>query len=111
MTKLQIQEIVHKYALEAKREFGSVLKSVILYGSCARGDYDSESDIDIMVLLDIDPEEIPFARKRMRPIANHLDLEYDCVISATFQSYATFEYYKEASSFYHNVESEGILLG
>lgn len=111
MTQIQIQEIVRTYALEAKKEFGPLLKSVILYGSCARGDFDEESDIDIMVLLDMTPEEIPLARKRMRPIANHLDLEYDCVISATFQSYATFEYYKEASAFYHNVESEGILLG
>lgn len=111
MTKIQIQEIVNKYATEAKREFGSSLKAVILYGSCARGDFDNESDIDIMILLDMKPDEIPLVRKRMRPIANHLDLEYDCVISATFQSYATFEYYKEASVFYHTIESEGVLLG
>lgn len=111
MTKKLIQEIVTKYMIEAKKEFGSLLKAVILYGSCARGDFDSESDIDIMILLDINPDEIPLARKRMRPIANQLDLEYDCVISATFQSYSTFEYYKEASAFYHNIESEGIILG
>ena len=111
MTKMQIQDIVGKYAVEAKKEFGPLLKSVILYGSCARDDFDNESDIDIMVLLDMAPEEIPLARKRMRPVANQLDLENDCVISATFQSYSTFEYYKEASAFYHNVESEGILVG
>ena len=97
--------------LETKREFGSSLKAVILYGSCARGDFDNESDIDIMVLLDVTPNVIPLARKRMRPLANQLDLEYDCVISATFQSYDTFEYYKDASAFYHNVESEGIVIG
>lgn len=111
MTNDIIREIINQYALEVKKQFGSLLKAVILYGSCARGDYDNESDIDIMVLLDVKPEEIHDARKKMRAVANGLDLRYDCVLFATFQSYATFEYYKDTSVFYQNVESEGVLVG
>ncbi len=106
-----IQQIVGKYAAAAQQMFGTKLSAVILFGSCARGDYDSESDIDLLVLLDVAPEELPVMRKKMRPVANALDLEYDCVVSATFQSRQVFEEYKPASVFYQNVEREGLKIG
>lgn len=105
---MPIKKIGGKYAKEAKKIFGNELKAAILYGSYARGDSDSESDIDIMVLLDIPNECLPDARKKMRETANALDLEYDCVISSSFQAYDTFKNYKEVSSFYQNVERDGI---
>ena len=47
----------------------------------------------------------------MRKTADRLDLEYDCVISAAFQSYDAFEAYRGASVFYANVEKEGLKVG
>ena len=41
-----------------KRYFGNNLKSVIVYGSYARGDYNENSDIDIMILVGLTDEEI-----------------------------------------------------
>lgn len=39
---------------------------VILFGSCARGDYALDSDIDVMVLLDVPQEAISVEiRKKM----------------------------------------------
>lgn len=111
MFNKNIKEVVSQYSLEAKRQFGSSLKLVILFGSCARGDYDDESDIDILILLDIAPEKLPEARRKMRPIADKLDLQYDVVISAIFQNYFTYEEYKEASGFYKNIEREGLIVG
>lgn len=111
MTKERIMEIVNAYVNDAHAVFESKLKSVILFGSCARGDYDDESDIDLLVLLDVPSEQIPYERRKMRKTANRLDLEYDCVISATFQSYDAFETYREASMFYSNVSKEGLKVG
>lgn len=99
------------YAMEAKRIFGDRLKSVILYGSYARGDFEFDSDIDIMVLLDMPREELTEARKKMRATADALDMEYDCVISSVFQSHDIFEDYKSASPFYQNVERDGVVYG
>ena len=106
-----VRTIIQIYSKEAMNIFGDKLKAVILYGSYARGDFDSESDIDIMVLLDLPEERMAEARKKMRHIADYLDLKYDCVISSVFQSYESFENYKSASPFYQNVEKDGVLIG
>jgi hypothetical protein len=47
---------------------------------------------------------LPEARGKMRPVADKLDMQYDVVISAVFQSYNVFNEYKEASGFYNNIE-------
>lgn len=45
--------VMARFAEETKKIYGINLRDVILYGSCARGDFASDSDIDIMVLLDV----------------------------------------------------------
>ncbi len=106
-----IKQVVEEYVSAAQQIYGSMLHAVILFGSCARGDYEIDSDIDLMVLLNVPPEEIPAMRKKMRPVANKLDLKYDCVVSATFQSSTFFESHKQVSVFYQNVEREGLRVG
>lgn len=44
------------YLSEIKKIYGLHLKSVILYGSYARGDYTPDSDVDIMLLVDLNME-------------------------------------------------------
>ncbi len=46
------QEVIGKEVIEIllKSNLGSEIKGIYLYGSYARGDYDSNSDIDILVL-------------------------------------------------------------
>ena len=52
-----------------------------MYGSYARGDFDNNSDIDIMILTDFDDNELIQNRMKIRDIACDLELEYDVVIS------------------------------
>lgn len=53
-----IRILLMQYLTELQKIYGSHLKSVILYGSYARGDYTPDSDIDIMLLVDLPTEEI-----------------------------------------------------
>ena len=61
--------------------FGERLKKVILFGSYARGDYDEESDIDIMLLLNQDEEILKEYSDKISEIIVDLDLEYNVVLS------------------------------
>ena len=53
-----IQTLLNQYLSEVKKIYGAHLKRVILYGSYARGDYTADSDIDIMLLVDLLPEDM-----------------------------------------------------
>jgi uncharacterized protein len=52
-----IDSITAEIAVKAREIFGKALEQVILYGSYARGDYDNESDVDIMLLVNL-PQEL-----------------------------------------------------
>lgn len=88
--------------------FEGKLEAVILYGSYARGDYDEESDIDIMALVDLDKSELAKYRRRVSELAGDIDIEYDVLLSVKLQDKFTFEKYKSALPYYMNVEREGV---
>ena len=92
---------------KAKSVFENKLNSVILYGSYARGDFDSESDIDIMIIADILPEEINQYTSQLRDRIYQFELEADCVISLCVVSKSVFERFKNIVPFYQNVLKEG----
>ena len=48
---------------------------------------------------------------RQTEMADKLDLEYDCVVSAVFQSKQLYDEHKPVSVFYQNVEREGLRVG
>ena len=52
-----MQDLLKKYIDNVKKIYGSHLKQIILYGSYARGDFTSDSDVDIMLLVDL-PEDV-----------------------------------------------------
>ncbi len=79
---------------------------MILYGSCARGDY--VEDIDIMILVDIAQEELGKARKQILDISDQIDLEYDVVLAPVVQNYQLYQQYMPVSGFYQNVQREGV---
>jgi len=54
----KLQNIMNIFAAECKALFGGKLCDLRLFGSYARGDYDEESDIDILIVLDMDEIEI-----------------------------------------------------
>lgn len=110
MTKDLIESAMKDFATGAKDTYGEMLKEVILYGSCARGDFDNESDVDVMVLLDIPKQEEGAERVKLRNIIHNLDKKYDyeMLFVPVVVSYNNFYEWADALPFYKNVKSEGI---
>lgn len=108
MNEEKIQTVVSQFTWEAKKIYGTALRDVILYGSCARGDFAADSDIDIMVLLDVRQEEIGDARKKILDVSDQIDLEYDVVLAPVIQSWQLYKQYMEVWGFYQNVGREGV---
>jgi predicted nucleotidyltransferase len=108
VTEEKIREIMKKFTLEAKKVYDTTLRSVILYGSCARGDFDQDSDIDILILLDVPQEELNVERKKILDVSERLDWDYDVVLTPVLQNYQLYQKYLSVSKFYQNVQREGV---
>ncbi len=81
---------------------------MILYGSYARGDYDSESDIDVMIRINCEPEDLERYEDSFAVLCSRLSLDNDITVSIVTVSSLHFEKYKNALPFYANAEKEGI---
>jgi predicted nucleotidyltransferase len=106
----QLNEILNKVLLFSKDTFGAKLEDVILYGSYARGDYDDESDVDIMILVDMPAEELRKYRKDFSYFAADLGVETDVLISTTLQSKSYFETWRVHAGYIHDVDREGVRI-
>ena len=53
-----MQDLIEQYVEEIKKIYGSYVRQIILYGSCARGDFRPDSDVDIMILADMSDLEL-----------------------------------------------------
>lgn len=104
--KLVLDDICNR----AKEEFGTALDSVVLYGSYARGDYDEESDVDVMIIADMSNEEIRSFAKLFSDYSLDIDLKYNIVLSLMLQDKATYDRYKATYPFFKNIEKEGVDL-
>lgn len=105
-----VQMILNKYVSELEKIYGAHLKSVILYGSYARGDFSEESDIDIMILLDLDDMLIKKYRHELSGITYDFNMDYDVDIKPIAKSQEHFEKWEDTYPFYKNVKSEGVKL-
>ena len=98
------------FAAEVKRVYGTAFDEMILYGSCAWGDFEADSDIDILILLDVPREAISHEQSKIFPISDKLDWEYDVVLTPVLQSSQVYRKYKNVSCFYQNIEKEGVKI-
>ncbi|HCJ56650.1 MAG TPA: DNA polymerase subunit beta [Clostridiaceae bacterium] len=102
--------MINVYINEVKLVLGERLKKVMLFGSYARGDFDEESDIDIMLMIDDDESNLNKYDDILTPIEVNINLNNDVFIVPVLMSEKKFEKYENVVPFYRNVVNEGVIL-
>ena len=109
-TESQLNIITSAVAQEAKNLLGDRLDCVVLYGSYSRGDYDDESDIDIMIRIFCPVEALENYTHDFNLISSRLSLENDVTVSIILRDSDTFNKYKNVLPFYENIERESVKI-
>ena len=85
-----------------------MINDAYLYGSYARGDYHAESDIDILLTVDLEAEAISECRRSLALVVSDLCLAHDITVSVVVKPLSQFKQYAEILPYYKNVLKEGI---
>lgn len=105
-----MQDLMEQYILEIKKIYGTHLRKIILYGSYARGDYRPDSDVDIMILLDISDLELKAYSEQLFYMTYDFNLDHNLDIKPFAKSEEHFQKWILNYPFYANVNKEGVVL-
>lgn len=106
----EIQKILDSYNRRDKKIYGQHLRKVFLYGSYARGEETSSSDIDIMILVDLDEYSIKDYADSLNEVTFDMNLDYDIMLMPIVKNEEHFEKWISFYPFYRNVSQEGVAL-
>lgn len=103
----KLDEILARLRSYLQATYGDRLSQVILYGSQARGDAHTESDIDVLVVLK-DLFDFGAEVKRTNDFIADLCLENEVLVSVAFAALTQVEFAQ--MPFFINVRREGVTV-
>ena len=107
---VKIQKAIEQLVNNTKIVFGDRAKKIILYGSYARGDFNNNSDIDIIILTDLNSEEMPEYQDKIWDYAYEIESKNNIIVSVLVKNLDRYNYLLEALPFYMNIQKEGVIL-
>lgn len=110
-TRNQLNRIMERMKEYYLSIYGTNVVTIVLYGSYARGDFDEESDIDIVAIVKGKRAELQQKLKQIWDLSADLGLENDVVVSPMVIPYDEFMKYKESLPYYRKIEKEGRKIG
>ena len=85
MSKL-MQDLIEEYVEAIKKIYGSHVRQIILYGSYARGDFRPDSDVDIMILVDMSDLELKSYAQQLSYMTYDFNMDNDLDIKPIAKS-------------------------
>lgn len=110
-TKKQLDNIYQQVAMLYRSVYGDDIVAIFLYGSYARGNYDEESDIDIVAIVKGERFELQNKLKLIWDKSADVGIENDVVVSPAVIPFDEYEEYKEILPYYMNIRKEGKRIG
>lgn len=105
-----IMKIKTEAADLAKQLMGKDLLKVILYGSCSRGDYTQDSDIDIALIISCDRVEAKKYNDGLAAISTEFAMKYFSVVNFVCLPYDEFVQKKSWYLYFRNIEVDGEVI-
>ncbi len=104
----KLNSLLPEIESKIRTTFGSKVLKIVLFGSYARGDYDRESDVDFLVV--VDDENLDYYRKKRVELTNYYLDKESILLSIIIEKASVAERYKNHSPFLMNVVKEGIVV-
>lgn len=99
---------LEEFLTRLREQHGSEVVLVSLFGSKVRGDFDEESDIDVLLVVENRNSQL---WEDIVEIETELMLKYDVVISSLIMGLDNYEWHlRHRAPLYRNIEREGIEL-
>ncbi len=105
-----IQKVKKEVVILIHGQMQTDLSKIILYGSCARGDYTENSDIDIALLTNCGRKESKKYNMVLAEIATELAMKYYVVINFVCIPCIEFIQKKSWYPYFKNIEQDGEVL-
>ena len=105
-----IRNIIYRFSQELRRILGDKLTKIIVYGSYARGDFRENSDIDIMILVDMSDIELKSYGEKLSYMTYDFNLDHDIDIKPIAKSEEICNKWVVNYPFYSNIHKEGVIL-
>lgn len=97
-----------EYLRRLEEEYGDTVVRVVLYGSKVRGDYDKESDLDLLVVMGSDD---PRLLEAVSQISFPLKLDYGVTLSDLVVGASRYEWMRSHEEpLFRNIRDEGVEL-
>ncbi len=110
----ELKNVLNTVMNTAVRDIPAVFKDdckkIILYGSCARGDYTDDSDVDIAILTDSDREQVKKYNAQIDDIAAKISIATMAIVNFVCLPIKEFEEKKSWYPYFKNIAKEGVLL-
>jgi len=108
--KFDLDEFLREICIKFKNLYKNNLSRIILFGSYARGDFKTESDIDIMILVNLNERQIEDLEDYKYDILEELSYKYPVYISVMVYNIDYFNKWKNNMPLFKNVVKDGIYL-
>ncbi|MCX6584673.1 MAG: nucleotidyltransferase domain-containing protein [Candidatus Aminicenantes bacterium] len=106
--KKNLKSLLGDVKNELKAIIGEKLRDIILYGSYARGNYDEESDIDIIALVEED--ELKSYREKVIELEIDLTIKYGLMPSILIENKEYFNKNRNSEFLFQNVITDGKII-
>lgn len=105
---IKIKKAIAEYLQILRKKYEDKIIDVRLFGSLARGDYDTESDIDLLVIVKINNWKF---KNDVAMSSYEPELKYLVVLSPLVMHINEFNWYKRYKDpLYNQIERDGIEL-